>query len=109
MNKALAAATLGAFAMCLSACGDRKQEAAPTIEKAEGEILTRSVTDDMLPYDTVRSQPPLAEPEDKKSDGKPGNEKAGDGDAAPAAADGSQPSAAPTQPGGQPQLRPGGE
>ena len=45
-------------ALALGACsGDKKDEGAG---KAEGEILPGSTSDAMLPYDTVRSQPPLA-------------------------------------------------
>jgi hypothetical protein len=45
-------------ALLLAACGaDKKQEGAG---KAEGEILPGSTSDAMLPYDSVRSQPPLA-------------------------------------------------
>lgn len=47
--------------MALAALGacDRDQPAA-TRASAEGEILEGSVSDAMLPLDTVRSQPPLA-------------------------------------------------
>ena len=38
---------------------------------AGGKILDRSISDDMLPYDTLRSQPPLAEPERAKAAGAP--------------------------------------
>lgn len=51
----------------LSACEDQK---VPERQAgAGGEILERSVSDDMLPYDTVRSQPPLVSeaPEDDAS------------------------------------------
>ena len=41
--------------------GCDKQAADPNAQ-AGGEILPRSVTDEMPPYDTVRSQPPLANP-----------------------------------------------
>lgn len=42
---------------------------------AGGEILERSISDDMLPYDTVRSRPPLAET--AKKDGGAGASEAG--------------------------------
>lgn len=46
--------------LALGAC---KQEESPSQKAAAGaKILPRSVSDDMLPYDTVRSQSPLAEP-----------------------------------------------
>lgn len=45
-------------ALTLAACGgDRRDEGAG---KAQGEILPASVSDAMLPVDTVRSQAPLA-------------------------------------------------
>jgi hypothetical protein len=64
MNKAMATATLALATACLGACGDNSRPASDTIDKAEGEILERSITDDMLPYDSLRSQPPLADPEE---------------------------------------------
>jgi hypothetical protein len=45
-------------ALALAACGGETKKA--TGGKAEGEILPASVGDAMLPYDTVRSQAPLA-------------------------------------------------
>lgn len=48
-----------AVTLALGGCEDK----APDEKAAGGELLPRSTTDDMLPYDTVRSQPPLAEPE----------------------------------------------
>lgn len=62
MRKTVATALLGTMAFSLAACGDDR--ATETIDKAEGEILTRSVTDDMLPYEQLRSQPPLADPDE---------------------------------------------
>jgi hypothetical protein len=49
---------LAALPLTLAACQDEK--APPQRGNAEGEILPASVSDAMLPYDTVRSQPPLA-------------------------------------------------
>lgn len=47
--------------LALGAC---KKEESPSQQAAAGaKILPRSVGDDMLPYDTVRSQSPLAAPE----------------------------------------------
>ncbi len=43
----------------LAACGDSPGDDAGT---ASGEVLEGTVSDSMLPLDTVRSQPPLAEP-----------------------------------------------
>ncbi len=66
MNKAMATATLALATAWLGACGDNSRQASETIDRAEGEILERSVSDDMLPYDSLRSQPPLADPEEAK-------------------------------------------
>jgi hypothetical protein len=64
---------LSAIALALSACGEsKKPEHSAT---AEGEILPGSASDGMLPYDTVRSQPPLA-PQDGVS-GKPSAKASG--------------------------------
>jgi len=50
----------GAAVSSLGGCKDN----APAPKEAAGDkLLPRSVTDDMLPYDTVRSQSPLANPE----------------------------------------------
>lgn len=56
-----AAALFLVFATPLALGGCGKQEADPNAQ-AGGEILPRSVADDMPPYDTVRSQPSLANP-----------------------------------------------
>jgi len=53
-------------ALGLSACGDEVQETKAE-QVASGEILGRSVTDEMLPFDTLKSHPPLETP--KKPDG----------------------------------------
>lgn len=68
--------------LALAACGsgaDKKQKDQRT---AAGEILPGSASDAMLPYDTVRSQPPLA----PRETGKPGA-KTGDAEAAAPASD----------------------
>ena len=49
-----------AATLALGAC---KDDAADQRKAAGGELLPRSVTDDMPPYDTVRSQSPLVNPE----------------------------------------------
>ena len=72
MNRAIAAAALTIATACLGACGDADRNDAATIDKAEGEILEPAVADDMLPYDTLRSQPPLADPEEAKKSGAAG-------------------------------------
>ncbi|KQM19539.1 hypothetical protein [Novosphingobium sp. Leaf2] len=50
-----------AVVLPLSAC--KKTDDAPKAA-AGGQLLERSVTDDMLPYDTVRSQASLEAPDD---------------------------------------------
>lgn len=50
---------VSAAALALGGCKDEPEQK----QAAGGELLPRSVTDDMPPYDTVRSQPPLASPE----------------------------------------------
>lgn len=55
-------------ALALAACsGEAKKQ---TGGKADGEILPASVSDQMLPYDTVRSQAPLAPSSDGDEAGK---------------------------------------
>lgn len=46
-------------ALTLSACGSSARKDAGS-GKAEGEVLPGSASDAMLPYDTVKSQAPLA-------------------------------------------------
>lgn len=82
--------------LALSAC-DREQEPA-TKGVAQGKILERSISDDMLPYDTVRSQPPRLEPEPE-----PGTSS--DGDAPTRGADsGAQPAGDEDNSGDAPQA-----
>ena len=49
----------GIALLALSGCQDKKP-AAPSKATAVGEVLPGAVSDEMLPVDTVRSQPPLA-------------------------------------------------
>lgn len=70
MNRGLAGVALAVLTAGLIACGDARRSETQTIDEAEGEILEASVRDDMLPYDTLRSQPPLAEVEEE-SNAKP--------------------------------------
>lgn len=63
MKPVLSFVALPIAASLLASCGDRDREAASHEMLAGGKILQRSISDDMLPYDTVRSQPPLAKPE----------------------------------------------
>jgi len=54
--------------LALAGCQDKKPDA-PSKAMAVGEVLPGSVSDEMLPVDTVRSQPPLA-PKSEASAGK---------------------------------------
>lgn len=95
---ALAMAATLALTFTLGGC---KKDKTPEHAAAKGEILPRSVTDDMLPYDTVRSKAPLANPEAVKGNAdKPtstATESAGDNaaTAAPAAPSAAAEPAAP--------------
>lgn len=53
-----------ALAACLALGGCGKKEETGQKTAAGGELLPRSVGDDMLPYDTVRSQPSLSPPDE---------------------------------------------
>lgn len=73
-------AAMLALTLALGGCGKKK---APDQASAAGEILPRSVSDDMLPYDTVRSQAQLANPDagkDRNSTGKPEVDATGSAD-----------------------------
>jgi hypothetical protein len=85
-----------ALGLVLTGCDE---PAAPDRAGAGGEILEGSVSDDMLPYDTVRSQPPLAGLTGTATD-EPGTGRgrAPLGKAAPKAAAGAAP-VAPVAPG----------
>ena len=78
--------------LALAACqGEKKADN----RSAEGEILPGSISDAMLPLDTVRSQPPLAPKSEIEPTGK-GDGKAEPTDAASAASSETvSPSAAP--------------
>ena len=99
-------ATLLAFA-ALAACGE-ETKTGPERRTAAGEVLGGSITDDMLPLDTVRSQsPPLREgasgedggdDRDPEVDGpgsRPAREAAAARPAAPS--DGPSPSPSPSE------------
>jgi hypothetical protein len=74
MNLLLRSTCLVLVPLALTACdgGDKRQEA----RTAQGEILPGSASDAMLPLDTVRSQPPLAPPEE--ATGKGGKRASGE-------------------------------
>ena len=69
MSPTLRLALILGLPLALAACGgtEKKQKDQRT---AAGEILPGSITDSMLPYDTVRSQPPLAPPAAAKDSSK---------------------------------------
>lgn len=46
--------------LVLAACGDKSSD--DGARAASGEVLEGTISDEMLPVDTVRSQPPLADP-----------------------------------------------
>ena len=75
-------------ALLLAAC-DAKQQTEDGQADAGGRILDRSITDDMLPYDTVRSRPPAAQitPEPGSSGASGGSASATGGPADSAATD----------------------
>jgi hypothetical protein len=80
MKSALRLACL-ALPLVLAACqGEKKTAQRGT---AEGEILPGSASDAMLPYDTVRSQPPLAPM--PTASAKAGGKTGGEADAEPSA------------------------
>lgn len=68
-----------ALVACGSGTSDKKQKDRRT---AVGEILPGSVSDAMLPYDTVRSQPPLAPRESGRAGGKAGEAAEAEAEAA---------------------------
>lgn len=75
--------------LALAACGgDKKQEGAG---KAEGEVLPGSASDAMLPFDTVKSQAPLA----PRSEGAAKGEDTKAGDKPKAAAEPAEPAVEP--------------
>lgn len=97
MIRVIRLACLIALPLALAACGDKEPDKSAT---AAGEILEGSVSDAMLPIDTVRSQPPLApKTQAAKAGGKKAGEEAGEEapDAAASPADSTaSPAAAPT-------------
>jgi len=71
-------ASIAALLFALAACSeDPTQKDAPA---AGGEVLEASVSDAMIPLDTLRSQPPLAPKADSST--QTGQGKGSDGDAA---------------------------
>ena len=86
---------IAAFAvlLLLAACGDKSED--DDERRASGQVLEGTISDSMLPLDTVRSQPPLAKvtgtpgetgdaPETEATDAAGGEESPSADDAAPA-------------------------
>lgn len=71
MRSAFRLALILALPLAAAACNKGAEKKQKDQRQAAGEILPGSISDAMLPYDTVRSQPPLA----PKESGKPGKEK----------------------------------
>lgn len=86
LRPALTLALILALPLALAACGgtEKKEKDQRT---AVGEILPGSISDSMLPYDTVRSQPPLAPSEPGKGSPKGATTAEPDAAASSAAAD----------------------
>jgi hypothetical protein len=59
LRQILRSALVLALPLALAACGSAEKKGKDQ-RTAAGEILPGSISDAMLPYDTVRSQPPLA-------------------------------------------------
>ena len=94
-----------ALLLTLGACKQEPaKKAAQGAGTAAGEVLPGSVSDAMIPVDTLRSQPPLApkgEGGDKAGEkAKPGSKPAAKPSAAAASAAPAEPAAAPDAPEG---------
>ncbi|MFT4025991.1 MAG: hypothetical protein QM676_04220 [Novosphingobium sp.] len=68
MRPAFRLALILALPLAAAACNKAAEKKQKDQRTAAGEILPGSISDSMLPYDTVKSQPPLA----PKETGKPG-------------------------------------
>ena len=91
MNICLRTLLLASAAGLLAGCGDDPQPEQGTADgrSAAGEVLEGSISDEMLPYGSLRSRPPLAEIGDiPESEGGPRAareaEAAPEGEASPA-------------------------
>jgi hypothetical protein len=102
MSPTLRLALILGLTAALAACGGAEKKGKDQ-RTAAGEILPGSISDSMLPYDTVRSQPPLAPPSEATKDSPKGAKAAksgtADSDAAGAATDApAAPAEAPAAP-----------
>ncbi len=100
MTSTLRLIALLALPLALAACGSGEQKGKDQ-RTAAGEILPGSISDSMLPYDTVRSHPPLA-PKAVASGsakaGKPSDEGPGEPPVDPAETQAAPPAEAPATP-----------
>ena len=87
---------LASFAL-LAGCGDDAPATDAEGREASGEVLEGSISDDMLPIEGVRSQPPLADPEAEPVTASVGGASASSpaADEAPARDSAPQPAAEP--------------
>lgn len=91
MNRFPASVPTLALALALAGCKGEDKPAQDA--RAAGEVLPGSASDAMIPYDTVRSQPPLA-PKPVAS-GRPGASDGDEGGEDDAAAEATAPAEAP--------------
>lgn len=70
----IAALPLLFSAALLAGCGEEPAEMQGKAGEVSGEVLKGTISDAMLPLDTVSSQPPLAEPDKKTGDSAGGGE-----------------------------------
>ena len=76
MRTVLSSISLCSAALVLYACGG--DATAPDGDGARGDVLEGSINDDMIPLDTVRSQPPLADRSEIDEVGESGEADEGD-------------------------------
>lgn len=89
----------------LAACGGETQTG-PERRTAAGEVLGGTVTDDMLPLDTVQSQSPPREPDGSATGAAEQADGERRGEDAPARASGAQAEAGPSAEPASPQPTP---
>jgi hypothetical protein len=93
-----------ALALALAACGERKADEGGN---AVSEVLPGSASDAMIPYDTLRSQPPLAPDAQAEGSGAPRDRSPLQDDASVAAEAGAEVSTGATEPSGAASAAPG--
>ena len=84
MIPALRFCTLLLLASALASCGDTDKDGAKQASSANSVILKGTISDDMIPYDTLRSQPPPAKiiPKEAAPAGAGTSQPPADGDVA---------------------------